>query len=388
MLLSSPTKGKKKGKKSKKEKKLKKGKEVEKVENDTFKTIKNDIHTPLLRFSLRRAQKKAFIKYSAKTVWHLLNSEAWEVSGSTLKRGKGPLYYGARVDFFMSRCFKYLLLSNIEMSENLKPLVPDCVDNNLNVVDPEFEEELDHPDEAEKDAEILAARRAINTTSPLLSGEHDVYMLQDHHFGYDDPLHNSQPFLICTTHLALIRHPANLSHSKQFLWLHPQNNLEDFTLVNKADPSNGLGCINMLKGRISDARLNEAAEVARKKPVHEDFTIKDFEARLKYLIGRLTLPASYYEAAMIWCMTLMEVKKIYYLPLAKGALLRNVIEALTDGLEIAKNLYRYEIFELNRSGDVPTNLWKPWLDYDKMGYQGLFLVQDTVKVRYFDQKFE
>lgn len=143
-------------------------------------------------------------------------------------------------------------------------------------------------------------------------------MLAGFHFGVDDPLYHSQLFDIRAPHLALIRHPSNFRDSDYFFWLLPENNDGDFPPIS-SETSNGLGAFDVdfcdymrgywrdLLRRYKDARqdeqqLEEHRVDEDKRLVRDNPFLEVFVIRMKSLILRLPLPATYHEAAIVWCM--------------------------------------------------------------------------------------
>lgn len=202
----------------------------------------------------------------------------------------------------------------------------------------------------------------MDTIPNPLFGERTICMLRDYHFGADDPLFHPQPFDIRTPHLALIRHPSNISSAESMLWFIPLNEKGHFDPVAVDGPSSGLGMIHLpflqvLKGIYQDVvkRYRQEAQqtTSYQASITDDASTKDYLARLKFLFVRLGMPASYDESVVVWCLTqrvllelearltwLIDTRKTYYTLTAKRYGVRNVVGALTDNLEVAENLLR------------------------------------------------
>ena len=212
---------------------------------------------------------------------------------------------------------------------------------------------------------VVVTTPNMDTLPPSLFGTREVRMLNDFHFGEDDPIYHPQPFDSRIPHLAFIRHPSDFAEQYRMLWFLPSNCPEHFEVPNASNPS--LGRINhifrdVLKGiflqtkkRYSEARTAQktVAPVAGEKGVEEDVFITDYMSRLKGLFNRLDLLMSFDDAVHSWCFAqrllleydarlvwLLDTRKGFYAASMPRQRLLNVVGAQTDSLEIAENLFR------------------------------------------------
>ena len=205
----------------------------------------------------------------------------------------------------------------------------------------------------------------METLPPSLFGTRHVRMLNDFHFGDNDPIYNPQPFDSRIPHLAFIRHPSNFEEQYHILWLLPSNRPEHFETPSSSNTS--LRRINhtfrevlkaiflQTKNRYSEARASQKAipPAADDRRLEEDVFVVDYMSRLKALFNRLDLLMSFDDAIHLWCFAqhllleyeariiwLLDVRKCFYSASMGRRPLLNVVGALTDSLEIAENLFR------------------------------------------------
>lgn len=153
---------------------------------------------------------------------------------------------------------------------------------------------------------ITSANMKVFTAD--LFGTRTVRLLKQYHFGFDDPLFFPQPFDKRIPHLPCIRHPSNITDIEVIFWFLPSP--DHWHPVAANQPGQGVGFIEiafwqLLFGefRKIEGRIKSAAQAPGSIGLLEDGKIKTYIARMKYLFGRLDLPATYEESVVAWRLT-------------------------------------------------------------------------------------
>ncbi len=233
----------------------------------------------------------------------------------------------------------------------------------------------------------------MDTMTDLHLGNQNIRMRKEYHFGEHDPCFTPQPFNSRTSHLTCLQFPQSVNVGfSEFMWFLPRP--DDFTLINSNVSSVCLGVIRQdlhnvlsnqflkIKKHVS-AVLNSSAEgTDSNKRIKGDTKLWDYWARIQYLLGRMSAPSTYEEAAMTWRLTqrlclkfdarltwISRVQDMFYTPDARQLPLQPVVGAITDWLDVALNCYRvschyHPLFVcLNEStldGHSSVGLLSPW----------------------------
>ena len=192
---------------------------------------------------------------------------------------------------------------------------------------------------------------------PLL-GERNVRMRRLWHFALDDPIYHPQPFNNRIGHLAVICYGGAREMQGEVCW-HPVSET-DFDSIDTAGTATGLGRINieladLLSGYFT--YLRKRFRIARASPdnpkLYRDIYLRTYEENLKLLVRRLSVIATYTEAAMTVCLTqrgllefearldwLTTYRQHFRMDVPQHRPTAKVVGALTSDLTVADRLSR------------------------------------------------
>ncbi|KAF8992870.1 hypothetical protein BDZ89DRAFT_1053975 [Hymenopellis radicata] len=198
--------------------------------------------------------------------------------------------------------------------------------------------------------------------SPLLESRR-VHMRRQRHFGQDDPLIHPQPYNPNHGHLAVIPYPLLQDKDSTYILFLPINPSQDFSPLNSSQPQ-GLGHIKLdkrqvltaecksLRKRVARQCTTDAEERPDERGVKDDSFIWSYDSQIRYLLGRLNLPALSEEAATVFTLLqrihleltarlewLTTYRQFWRTSDARRRPLANVVGALTDDLVVAQNMF-------------------------------------------------
>lgn len=192
-------------------------------------------------------------------------------------------------------------------------------------------------------------------------GPQNIRLRQQLHYGTHDPCLVPQPFNTLTPHLPLIRFPGGPQMTTMIFWFLPPE--EEFEAIDGHKLS-----LTPL-GRISSHYLSQlkhqyheilTSATSSSSSVNGHPKIREYRTRIRVLFDRLTTPATFQQASMLWrlaqCNCLeMEAKIIWLRDVqptftVENALrvhpLRDVVGAVTDRLEIVEYCYRVSLSDI------------------------------------------
>lgn len=202
----------------------------------------------------------------------------------------------------------------------------------------------------------------MDTMPPhLFLGVQNVRLRRELHYGEHDPCLAPQPFDLSTAHLTVIRFPGSAPSTATpgdgyttILWARPSET--DFEPI--AGQTLSENPVGLMSSNLIEQLEKEVEDIYRRlsspRNPAADPKVKEYRARIRYLLARLRSPSVSSEANMIWSIAqrvaleldaritwTVHVEPFWEKATAwKVPATREVVGTLTDRLEVAESCYR------------------------------------------------